>query len=48
MHTNNEARELTYEEVDVVEGGGKFVCEMNAWDKWIFEYFIAPNYDLYE
>jgi hypothetical protein len=36
VNTKNEVRELTYEELDAVAGGGKFTCEMNAWDIWIY------------
>jgi hypothetical protein len=43
MNTTNEVRELAYEEVDAVAGGGQFICEMNAWDRWIYTYFFAPN-----
>jgi hypothetical protein len=45
MNMNNELRELTNEEVDAVEGGAISCREAdwNAWDKWIYNNFFAPN-----
>jgi hypothetical protein len=43
MTTNKDLRDLTYQEVDAIEGGYGLDCSMNAWDKWIYNNFIAPN-----
>ena len=46
MDTNCELRDLTVEELDAVTGakidleiGPVTVCDDNAWDKWIWDYF---------
>lgn len=41
VNMNNEMRELSFEEVAVVEGAGTWDCNPNAWDKWIYTYFFA-------
>jgi hypothetical protein len=42
MNTNSDLRNLTDEEVDAVQGGGRIECEYvgsNAWEQWISDYY---------